>query len=157
MKYIFILLQLCCLQAFAQPHTVDFLQPGDIPNNVFANFQAQYPGVQAEWQSEFRGRYDQALVYEATFVRNDSKHIAIYGKDGSLRTLVSSIATSELPQKAQDYMRDKYPNDVIRDAVRITKHSGDVLYETGVSRDGKLYDIQFSEDGTYLQTEEKTY
>jgi hypothetical protein len=154
MRYFFFF-QLICVQAFAQ-HTVSMLQPDDIPQAVFINFQKQYPGVQAEWQSEFRGRYDQALVYEATFVRDDSKHIAIYGKDGDFRTLVSSISTAELPQKAQDYMKQHYPDDFIRDAIRITKNSGEILYETGIARDGKLYDIQFSRDGTYLQMAEKT-
>jgi len=154
MKF-FLFLQLLCLHAMAQ-HSVNMLQPGDIPQAVFINFQKQYPGVQAEWQSEFRGRYDQALVYEATFVRDNSKHIAIYDKDGSFRTLVSSISTSELPQQAQDYMKQHYPDDFIRDAIRIDKYSGETLYEAGIARNGELYDIQFTRDGTYLQTAEKT-
>lgn len=131
MKSIFILLfaALCSLTTYAQ-HT-------DAPQKAKIAFEKAYNGAtKVKWDKEG----DQ---YEASFLYQGKKMSVVYTADGNVTETETAIAIADLPKSAQEYAQRK---GKIKDAARIVKADGSVIYEAEVN--GK--DLLFNDKGNFI-------
>lgn len=85
--------------------------------------------------------------YEVTFEQNRKKMSAIYNPKGVLQETEYAIKISELPAPVTTYMKAHYKGVSIKDAAKITKADGTVLYEAAIK--GK--DVVFDANGKFVK------
>ncbi|MNY73009.1 hypothetical protein D3C86_2116860 [compost metagenome] len=59
------------------------------------------------------------------------------------------IPLSQLPPKAQAYLKKNYGAKAIREIAVVVNDKNITTYEVGVEKDKKFYDIQFDKDGGF--------
>lgn len=112
-----------------------------VPAAVLAAFQQQFPDVKkARWDKE-------GDVYEAEFKRNGVETSATFSASGQLLETETTIAVSALPQAARDYVAANFKGKKIKEAAKITKSNGEVIYEAEVKRK----DLLFNASGQFLE------
>lgn len=85
--------------------------------------------------------------YEVSFEHSGKKMSAIYNPKGVLQETEHAIRISELPAPAATYMKAHYKGVSIKDAAKITKADGTVLYEAAIK--GK--DVVFDANGKFVK------
>jgi hypothetical protein len=116
----------------------------NVPDAVKTAFKAAYPNADdIKWEKE-------AANYEAEFELNDVEYSALYNANGTLIETEMEIKTSQLPQKALDYMNANYAGKKIKEAAKITDAQGTITYEAEVK--GK--DVIFDANGNFIKVVE---
>lgn len=115
-----------------------FAQKGvKVPAAVAASFAKHFPTVKDyKWEKE-------GGKYEAGFKQNGKARSALFSADGTLEETEVAISVSALPAKALQIAQAK---GKIKEAAKITKANGSVVYEAEVK--GK--DFLFDEKGNLL-------
>jgi len=105
-----------------------------VPAPTKAAFEKQYPGVQGEWDKEDSN-------YEVEFKQDGKEMSMVIDKDGTVVETETDIPVADLPQAAQDYMKQNYSGSKIDEAAKIIKSDGEINYEAEVSHKDVLFDV----------------
>lgn len=115
----------------------------DVPEAVKTAFKSAYPKADdVKWEKEDAN-------YEVEFEIDDVDHSALYDVNGKLLESEMEIETSQLPQKALDYMKTHYADKKIKEAAKITDAKGVVTYEAEI----KGLDVMFDANGNFIKEE----
>jgi hypothetical protein len=125
----------------------------NVPIIVQEEFNKKFPGKDPVWFRRFQGEDNQKLVYEGKFIFDNRYSAAIYDNEGVLLAFTSVVEIKELPQKVQDYMKEKYPNFPIIEALLVNYSSNnEVTFELGVYIDNVYIIKVFSKDGDFIKS-----
>lgn len=124
----------------------------NIPEIVLELFGQKFPSHDPVWFSQYQGRYDQKLVFEAKFIFDNRYSSAIYDKVGNLIAFAATIEISEIPDKVAKYMNEKYPSFPIVEAFLVTRNLNDVTFEIGIYIDNQYVIEVFSENGDFVKS-----
>jgi hypothetical protein len=113
----------------------------NVPANAKANFEKDFPGVNAKWNKEDSS-------FEASFKQNNNTMSATYDTNGNKLETEQDIDAAALPQTIKDYVSQNYKGENIKEAAIITKANGEVNYEAEV----KEKDLLFTKDGQFIKT-----
>ncbi|AQX51262.1 hypothetical protein AYC66_11495 [Elizabethkingia anophelis] len=105
-----------------------------VPSVVEQAFQRQHPNIKAKWEKE-DGKY------EAGFKQNGKKMSVLYTAAGTLEESEVEIATDQLPASVPQYIT-QHKLGPIKEAAKITKANGTVLYEAEVKSGDALFDVK---------------
>jgi len=109
------------------------LKESQVPAEVKAAFQKQYPSATASWDKEDAN-------YEANFKQSGKAMSALIDKNGTIVETETDIPVTDLPKAAQDYMKKNYPGTKIEEAAKIVKANGDINYEAEVHHKDVIFD-----------------
>ncbi|WNM17877.1 hypothetical protein [Flavobacterium capsici] len=123
----------------------------NVPIAVMEAFQKKFPIKDPVWFSEFHGRFDQKLTFEARFMFDNRYSRAYYDSEGNMKAFAATVETKELPAKATAYMKENYPTFPIAEAIMVTHSSQKVEYEVGIYIDGVFSVVTFSKDGDFIK------
>ncbi|HSH66911.1 MAG TPA: PepSY-like domain-containing protein [Bacteroidia bacterium] len=117
------------------------VKAADVPLSVKEGLKKKFPGITVEkWEKE-------GVNFEAEFDLNKVETSALFDNNGNLIETESEINISELPQKAIEYLSEKYKDEKIKEASKITMANGQIKYEAEIK--GK--DILFDTEGIILK------
>lgn len=111
-----------------------------VPVAVKNSFQKEYPGTKVKWEKEGGN-------YEAGFEQKGHEMSVIYTPTGMATETEIEIKVTELPKTVTNYVSQNYKGAKIKEAAKITKSNGEVLYEAEVN--GK--DILFTPEGKLVK------
>ena len=103
-------------------------------------FKNQYPNTAAKWEKEDGN-------YEVNFKQNGKSSSAVIKTDGTIIETETDISINELPQGAQSYIKDHFKAAKIKEASKIVRANGDVIFEALVN--GK--DLMFDSNGKFIE------
>ena len=124
----------------------------NVPIIVAEAFQQKFPNKEAVWFSEYQGRYDQKLVYEARFMFDNRYSKAFYENEGKMLAFAAVVEKKELPEKVSNYMSENYPSFPIAEALLVTYASTEVQFEVGIYIENNFIIQVFSKDGDFIKT-----
>lgn len=140
---------LCSSFLFAQEGT-NMKKVVTPPEKVQLAFEKEYPGKVPVWSEEYVGDDDDEIRYEARYnVSPTTKALAIYDNLGNMKAYELQIPLSQLPPKAQAYLKKNYSPKAIREIAVVVDYNKITTYEVGITKDAKFYDIQFDKDGGF--------
>lgn len=120
------------------------------PEKVKFAFEKEYPNKIPVWSEEYVGDDDDEIRYEAKFnTDTNTKTLAVYDNLGVLKALETQISLSQLPQKAQNYLKKNYPASAISEIAVVVDYKNKTTYEVGVEKGGKFYDVVFDKNGGF--------
>jgi len=120
------------------------------PEIVRFAFEKEYPNKKAFWTLEYVGDDNDEIRYEGKFTTtNNESALAVYDNLGSLKAFELQIPLSQLPQKAQNYLKKNYPANAIREIAVVVDNSKKTTYEVGVQKETKFYDVVFDKNGGF--------
>lgn len=120
------------------------------PEKVKLAFEKEYPGKTAVWSEEYVGDDNDEIRYEAKYnLNNTTKALAVYDNLGNMKAYELQIPLSQLPPKAQAYLKKNYAAKAIREIAVVVDYKKITTYEVGIEKDAKFYDIQFDKDGGF--------
>jgi len=120
------------------------------PELVRVAFEKEYPGKVPVWSEEYVGDDNDEIRYEGKYnVNNTTKALAIYDNLGNMKAYELQIPLSQLPPKAQAYLKKNYPAKAIMEIAVVVDDKNITTYEVGIEKDSKFYDIIFDKDGGF--------
>ena len=121
------------------------LKSENVPAAIKLSFEKHFPNAkEVEWEKE-------GANYEAEFKWKEAGHSMVMDTQGNLLETELEIKVDELPEAARKYIAEKYPNQKIKEAARITLQNGAVKYEAEIN--GK--DVMFNGNGNFIQEKSK--
>lgn len=124
----------------------------NVPIIVAEAFQTKFSKMEPVWFTQFQGRYNDKLVYEARFIFDKRYSSAVYNRDGTLIAFAATIEANEIPQKAIDYMKKNYTDRGITDAMMVTRGEKEVTFELGLFISNRFTVVVFDKEGNYIKT-----
>lgn len=120
------------------------------PEKVLFTFQKEYPNKIPVWTVDYVGDDNDEIRYEAKF-KTDTKAeaLAVYDNLGVLKAYELQIPLSQLPAKAQSYLKKNYAPKAIREIVVVVDYKNKTTYEVGVEKNSKFYDVVFDKNGGF--------
>ena len=120
------------------------------PEKVLYTFQKEYPGKTPVWTMKYVGDYDDEIRYEAKYTTNKkAKALAVYDNLGLLKAYELQISLTQLPVKAQNYLKKNYSARAINEIAVIVDDTNKTTYEVGIEKDAKFYDVVFDKNGGF--------
>lgn len=120
------------------------------PEIVRIAFEKEYPNKKPVWSLEYVGDDNDEIRYEAKFnATTTTKALAVYDNLGVLKAYEMQIPLSQLPVKAQNYLKKNYPAKAIREIAVVVDDKNKTTYEVGVEKDSKFYDVVFDKNGGF--------
>ncbi len=120
------------------------------PEKVLFTFQKEYPNKIPVWAMEYVGDDNDEVRYEAKFKTDTNQEaLAVYDNLGVLKAYELQIPLSQLPAKAQAYLKKSYLKKAIHEIAVVVNDKNETTYEVGVEKKGKFYDILFENDGDF--------
>jgi hypothetical protein len=120
------------------------------PLKILETFQKEYPGKTAVWTLTYVGDDDDEIRYEGKFnATKTSKALAVYDNLGTLKAYELEIPLSQLPQKAQAYLKKNYPAKAIHEIAVVVDDKSKTTYEVVIVKDSKFYDVVFDKNGGF--------
>lgn len=105
-----------------------------VPDVVEKSFQKAYPTTKAEWEKE-DGKF------EASFKYKGQEMSVVYNAQGALEEKEVEIEANQLPEKVSFYI-EKNKLGKIKEAAKITKANGTIIYEAEVDNGDALFDAK---------------
>ncbi len=99
---------------------------------AFAKLHPQATGV--KWDKEDDG-------YEASFKENGKTMSVVMDRKGVLKATETSMAISELPAAARNYIAKQMPGKKIKEAAIIVDANGSKMYEAEVGGKDLMFDM----------------
>ena len=107
-----------------------------VPAAVKSAFAKKYPGInKVKWEKE-KGNY------EANFEQQGKEASAVFSATGNFEESEIGISATELPAAVREYVNTHYKGATIKEAAKITKANGEVLYEANVKNKELIFDAQ---------------
>ncbi|MDR6763289.1 hypothetical protein J2Y38_003508 [Flavobacterium sp. 2755] len=120
------------------------------PEKVRFTFEKEYPNKVAVWSIDYVGDDNDEIRYEAKFnTDKNTKALAVYDNLGILKAYELQIPLTQLPQKAQTYLKKNYAPKAIREIAVIVNDKNKTTYEVGVEKDSRFYDVVFDQNGGF--------
>jgi hypothetical protein len=120
------------------------------PEKVRFTFEKEYPNKVPVWSVRYVGDDDDEIRYEAKFnTDKNTKALAVYDNLGVLKAYELQIPLSQLPVKAQTYLKKNYPAKAIKEVSVVVDDKNQTTYEVGVEKDSKFYDVVFDKNGGF--------
>ncbi|KFF03364.1 hypothetical protein [Flavobacterium reichenbachii] len=120
------------------------------PEKVVFTFQKEYPGKIPVWTLKYVGDDDDEIRYEAKFnAAKNTNALAVYDNLGVLKAYEQQIPLSQLPQKAQAYLKKNYAANAIKEIAVVVDDRNKTTYEVGIQKDSKFYDVVFDKNGGF--------
>jgi uncharacterized membrane protein YkoI len=119
----------------------------DVPAAVIAAFKSSYPNatIRGYAQEKEHGK----VFYEIESREGTMSRDVLYNADGSVAEVEESIAATDLPADAQQAIKQKYPQAVIKLAEKTT--AGDkITYEVSLRQGQKRMSMEFDASGKAL-------
>lgn len=149
-KTTFVLLLFSFQTLFAQD-IVPRKPESSVPIIVAQKFESKFPKKDPVWFSQFQGRYDNKMVYEARFMFDNRYSAAIYNRDGDMIAFTATISNSEIPEKALNYMKEHYPYQSITEA-GIVDRGKESTIELGIYINNRFTIVVFDKEGNFIKT-----
>lgn len=131
MKNLFVLIGLSITVVFCNEQE---LQEKDVPAAVREALQKQFPEAKnVEWTKEV-GKF------EASFKHNEKETSAQFTEAGIAEETEVEIKKEELPASVLSYISANHKGAKIKEAAKITKASGEIIYEAEVKGKDLLFD-----------------
>ncbi|MBF9252238.1 PepSY-like domain-containing protein [Pontibacter sp. 172403-2] len=138
MKKLFLMLIAVATAGYANAQT---LSDSNVPAAAKAALSQKYPSIKSvKWEKEGGN-------YEAVYTLNGTENSAVLNAKGNILETEMGIKPSQLPAQARQNLSEKYPNQKITEAAKITSASGKVTYEAEVK--GK--DVLFDTNGNFVK------
>lgn len=145
MKNVFLLIVLC-FSSFLSAQT-EVVTP---PEKVRFAFEKEYPNKTAVWSLDYVGDDNDEIRYNAKFnTDKNTKALAVYDNLGILKAYELQIPLSQLPPKAQAYLKKNYAAKSIKEIAVVVDDKSKTTYEVGVEKDSKFYDVVFDKNGGF--------
>ncbi|MBS7256585.1 hypothetical protein [Flavobacterium branchiicola] len=126
------------------------------PEKVKFAFEREYPGKVSVWSEEYVGDDNDEIRYEAKFKTDkNTEAVAVYDNLGVLKAYELQIPLSQLPKKAQNYLKKNYAAKAIKEIAVVVDDKTKTTYEVGVQKDSKFYDVVFDKNGGFDVSIEK--
>ncbi|WP_051224187.1 hypothetical protein [Flavobacterium tegetincola] len=154
MKKLLTISTLLCLFSFANLFAQDIVPKkpeSNVPLLISENFESRFPKKDPVWFSQYQGRYDNKLVYEARFIFDRRYSAAIYNKDGAMIAFTATIENSEIPEKALTYMMENYPYQNITEAGMVDRGANSTV-ELGIYINNRFTVVVFDKEGNFIKT-----
>lgn len=120
------------------------------PEKVRFTFEKEYPGKVPVWSIDYVGDDNDEIRYEAKFnATATSKALAVYDNLGVLKAYELQIPLSQLPTKAQAYLKNNYSAQAIREIAVVVDYKNKTTYEVGIEKDNNFYDVVFDKNGGF--------
>jgi hypothetical protein len=156
MKNVFLTFTFLCSSFLIAQEGTNMKKVVTPPEVVRLAFEKEYPGKVPVWAEEYVGDDNDEIRYEAQYnVNNTTKALAVYDNLGAMKAYELQIPLSQLPPKAQAYLKKNYPAKAIREIAVVVDYKKITTYEVGIEKDAKFYDIQFDKDGGFNVIVEK--
>lgn len=118
------------------------MDASQLPAKVKSAFEQKHPGMSAKWDKENAN-------YEASFKMDKHDMSELYDVNGNLQETEIDIKVSELPASVMNYIKAHYAGEKVKEAAKITKADGKMMYEAEV----KGIDVLFDSNGNFLREE----
>ena len=150
MKNIFIAVLFICSGFLLAQEGLNMKEKISPPEKVLFTFQKEFPNKVPVWSREYVGDDNDEVRYEAKF-KTDTKTeaLAVYDNLGILKAYELQIPLSQLPPKAQAYLKKNYPAKAIREIAVVVDYKNKTTYEVGVEKDSRFYDVVFDKNGGF--------
>jgi hypothetical protein len=126
------------------------------PEKVLFTFQKEYPNKVPVWAMEYVGDDNDEVRYEAKFKTDTNQEaLAVYDNLGVLKAYELQILLSQLPAKAQTYLKKNYPLKAIKEVAVVVDYKNKTTFEVMVEKDSRFYDVVFDKNGGFDVTIEK--
>ncbi|OXA78551.1 hypothetical protein SAMN05444397_10940 [Flavobacterium aquidurense] len=126
------------------------------PEKVLFTFQKEYPNKIPVWSMEYVGDDNDEVRYEAKFKTDKNQEaLAVYDNLGILKAYELQIPLSQLPAKAQAYLKKNYAAKAIKEIAVVVDYKNKTTYEVMVEKDSRFYDVVFDKNGGFDVTIEK--
>ena len=113
------------------------------PASAKQAFAKAFPGAsKVKWEKEGK-------EYEVNFVQAGKEMSAVYDEKGTLTETEEEIKPSALSASIVTYVKEHYKGAAIKEAAKITKPNGDVMYEAVVNKT----DLIFDANGKFIKEE----
>ncbi|MDR7370065.1 hypothetical protein [Flavobacterium aquidurense] len=156
MKNIFIVVFSFCSSFLIAQEGVNMKEKITPPEKVLFTFQKEYPNKIPVWSMEYVGDDNDEVRYEAKFKTDtNAEALAVYDNLGTLKAYELQISLSQLPTKAQAYLRKNYAASAIREIAVVVDYKNKTTYEVGVEKSSKFYDVVFDQNGGFDVSIEK--
>ncbi|ASK29173.1 hypothetical protein CEY12_03210 [Chryseobacterium sp. T16E-39] len=117
------------------------IQQAKVPASVQTTFKTQFPEAKkVKWEKEKDN-------FEAEFQSNGIAYSVLFGGGGDIIEKEVPIKVNTLSTSIKQFITDKYPDQKIKEAAKITDSKGVMTYEAEV--DGK--DLIFDMNGKFLK------
>lgn len=121
------------------------------PENIRIAFENRYPNKKPVWNIEYSSKGDD-VIFEAKFDETPNKKAyARYDKNGKFKAYKSQIVFSNLPQKAQMYLKTNYGVKSCKTFFSVVNGVNAKSYEAGVIKSSKFYNIIFDQKGEFYK------
>lgn len=147
-SFLIIIFQLSTV--FAQPDTRRNPE-SSVPIVVEQNFKSKFPNKDAVWFSQYQGRYNDKLVYEARFMFDNRYSAAIYNSEATLIAFTATITAAEVPEKAVAYMKKNYPYQPVSEAGMVSRGQ-ETTIELGIYINNRFTVVVFDKEGNFIKT-----
>ncbi|MCS3531255.1 PepSY-like domain-containing protein [Chryseobacterium sp. JUb7] len=135
MKKLVLAMALVGISTFAYSQEKEEKNEGvEVPSMVEKAFQKAYPKVKAEWENE-DGKY------EAGFKYNGKEMSVLYNANGVWEERETEINVKQLPAGVSSYIAQNKLG-TIKEASKITKADGTVMYEAEVESGDALFNAK---------------
>ena len=153
LRYIYLALVLFTQITFLNAQDFTKLKPEkNVPVIVVTEFNQKFPLKEPVWFSQYQGRHDQRLVFEARFIFDNRYSSAVYDKNGGLIAFAAAIEKKEIPSKISEYMVEHFPSFPIIESFIVTRGNNDVTYEIGIFIDNELVIKVFKQNGDFIKS-----
>lgn len=124
----------------------------NVPIVIIEMFNQRFPSQDPVWFSQYKGRYNEQLVFEAKFIFDNRYSMAVYDKSGNILAFAATIEKYELPEKANIYMSENFPSFQIVETLLVTRGKNDVTYEIGIYIDNQYVIQVFTKNGDFIKS-----
>jgi len=156
MKNVFIAVLLLCSGFLLAQEGINMKEKITPPEKVLFTFQKEYPNKVPVWAMEYVGDDNDEVRYEAKFKTDtNAEALAVYDNLGVLKAYELQIPLSQLPSKAQAYLKKNYPPKAIKEIAVVVDYKNKTTYEVMVEKDSRFYDVVFDKNGGFDVTIEK--
>lgn len=124
-----------------------------LPLIVTENFQKQFSEVRnVGWSMFYRGKYNNALRYEAEFLRGNSKYLVSFSQDGFVKAIQKSMPIGMLNEAIQVYIKENYPTFNITETSVIVNSEEKSYYNVAIASEENYFILVFNNQGTFFKT-----
>lgn len=107
-----------------------------IPALVQAGFSKKYPNVtKLKWDKEDKD-------FEASFSLDNRKMSVLLNAKGDILETEEEVSKNAIPPAAIEYVQKIYPKSIIKETAKITKQSGEVVFEVEVTGKNLFFDAK---------------
>ena len=156
MKNLFIAVLFLCSGFLLAQEGTNMKEKITPPEKVLFTFQKEYPNKVPVWAMEYVGDDNDEVRYEAKFkIDTNQEALAVYDNLGVLKAYELQIPLSQLPAKAQAYLKKNYPPKAIKEIAVVVDYKNKTTYEVMVEKTSRFYDVVFDKNGGFDVTIEK--